>query len=55
MLLFSDYFQKSRIQQESSKPVSRKKEEKPKGKKDQTHGCPEFKKKRLVSYDRIGT
>ncbi|XP_048968435.1 dynein axonemal heavy chain 14 isoform X2 [Canis lupus dingo] len=50
---YPDYFQKSRIQQESSKPVSRKKEEKPKGKKDQTHGCPEFKKKRLVSYDRI--
>ncbi|CAK7310997.1 Dynein axonemal heavy chain 6 [Vulpes lagopus] len=50
---YPDYFQKSRIQQESSKPVSHKKEEKPKGKKDQTHGCPEFKKKRLVSYDRI--
>uniref|UniRef100_A0A452ULS8 Dynein axonemal heavy chain 14 n=1 Tax=Ursus maritimus TaxID=29073 RepID=A0A452ULS8_URSMA len=33
-------------------PVSPKKREKSKGKKDQTHACPKVKKKRLVSYDR---
>uniref|UniRef100_G1MBG8 Dynein axonemal heavy chain 14 n=1 Tax=Ailuropoda melanoleuca TaxID=9646 RepID=G1MBG8_AILME len=47
-----DYFQQIGTQQDPSKPVSPKKKEKSKGKKDQTHACPKVEKKRLVSYDR---
>lgn len=54
MLLFSDYFQKTGTQQDPSEPVSPKKKEKSKGKKDQTHPCPKVKKKRLGSYDTTG-
>ncbi|XP_032694671.1 dynein heavy chain 14, axonemal [Lontra canadensis] len=48
---YPDYFQKTGTQQDPSEPVSPKKKEKSKGKKDQTHPCPKVKKKRLVSYD----
>lgn len=54
MLLFSDYLQESRILQDLSKSVPRKKKEKSKKKKDQTNACPKVKKKKLVSYDRTG-
>uniref|UniRef100_A0A8C7BDD1 Dynein axonemal heavy chain 14 n=1 Tax=Neovison vison TaxID=452646 RepID=A0A8C7BDD1_NEOVI len=41
--LYQDYYY--------PEPVSPKKKEKSKGKKDQTHPCPKVKKKRLGSYD----
>ncbi|XP_039091728.1 dynein heavy chain 14, axonemal [Hyaena hyaena] len=47
-----DYLQESRILQDLSKSVPRKKKEKSKKKKDQTNACPKVKKKKLVSYDR---
>ena len=55
MVLFSDYLQAIRIQQDilTSEPLPGKKKEKSK-EKDQTHGCPKVRKKRLASYDRTG-
>lgn len=56
MVLFSDYLQESRTQQDElpPEPVPHKKKEKPKEKKDQTYACPKVRKKSLTSFDRTG-
>ena len=55
MVLFLDYLPAIRIQQDvlTSEPLPGKKKEKSK-EKDQTHACPNVRKKRRASYDRTG-
>ena len=55
MVLFLDYLPAIRIQQDvlTSEPLPGKKKEKSK-EKDQTHACPNVRKKRRASYDTTG-